>query len=65
MGMGRVLPGMSIVYLYILYGWRAIVSTANAMGSGSPSYSSFTHPPHTPHNYLPNLPLSVGMDLDS
>ena len=22
-------------------------------------------PPHTPHNYLPNLTLSVGMDLDS
>ena len=29
----------------IIYGWRAIVSTTNAMGSGSPSYSSFTHPP--------------------
>jgi len=28
-----------------LYGWRAIVSTTNAMGSGSPSYSSLTHPP--------------------
>ena len=30
------------------------------------SHSLLTHPPmqHTPHNYSPNLSLSVGMDLD-
>ena len=25
----------------VLYGWRAIVSTTNARGSGSPSYTDF------------------------
>jgi len=36
-----------LLYIYILYGWRAsIVSvTTNTRGSGSPPYTSLTHPP--------------------